>query len=172
MIAKALAVAAATTGFAAFSVCTAAADTPRFPDISAYTPVNVADYSIDTTTPGMPNSQIYFVTPDGVICNISSLQAQCSGNNLPSIPPAASDPSRSLNRVNWIGTLTGLKQTTEGAVPNPLNGQDIKTLLPLHSIAAFGAICGVDDRGTTACKDSKGRGFVLSAQGSGWSPKV
>lgn len=121
----------------------------------------------------MPSSEIYFATPDGVICNITAVQAQCSGNNLPAIPPAVSDPSRNFNRVNWIGTASGLKQTNEGAVPNPLNGQTIKTLPPLHSISAFGALCGVDDKGTTACKDSRGgRGFVLSPQGSGWLPKV
>jgi hypothetical protein len=172
MIAKAFAVVTATAGFTALSVCTAQADTPRFPDLAADTPVNIEDYGIDTTTPGMPSSEIYFVTPDGVICNITATQAQCSGNNLPAIPPAVSDPSRNLNRVNWIGTVTGLKQTTEGAIPNPFNGQTIKTLPPRHSIAAYGSICGVDDRGTTACKDSKGRGFVLSPQGSGWLPKV
>ncbi|MCV7358930.1 hypothetical protein [Mycolicibacterium fluoranthenivorans] len=172
MIAKALAVAAATTGLVALSVCTALADTPRFPDMTAYAPVDILDYAIDTTTPGMPSSEIYFATPDGVICNITAVQAQCSGNNLPAIPPAVSDPSRNFNRVNWIGTASGLKQTNEGAVPNPLNGQTIKTLPPLHSISAFGALCGVDDKGTTACKDSRGRGFVLSPQGSGWLPKV
>ena len=172
MIAKALSVSALATGVAAVSVCTAYANPPQFPDLSGYAPVNIADYRIDTTTPGQPSTDTYFITPDGVICNFTSVQAQCSGNNLPAIPPAVSEPARNLNRVNWIGTVTGLKQTTEGAVPSVLNGQAIKTLPPFHSISVFGAVCGVDDKGTTACKDSKGRGFVLSPQGSGWLPKV
>ncbi len=54
MIAKALAVAAATTGLVALSVCTALADTPRFPDMTAYAPVDILDYAIDTTRPACP----------------------------------------------------------------------------------------------------------------------
>lgn len=148
------------------------ADIPTFPDFSSYVPVDIADYRIDTTTPGMPSSGTYFVTPDGVVCEFTTLQAQCRGNNLPAIVPAASDPSRGLNRVNWIGTLTGLKQTNEGATQNPINGQSIQTLPPLHSITVGGAVCGVDDAGTTACKDKQGRGFILSPTWSGWLPKV
>ncbi|QCR71458.1 hypothetical protein FCV17_06315 [Mycobacterium avium subsp. hominissuis] len=34
------------------------------------------------------------------------------------------------------------------------------------------SICGVDNSGTTACKDPQGRGFVLSPHGSGWLPHV
>jgi hypothetical protein len=172
MIAKALAVTAVTCGVTAFGVGAASASPPIFPDLSGYTPVNISDYRIDTTTPGHPSSGTYFVTPDGVICNFSSLQPQCRGNNFPAVPPAASDPARGLNRVNWIGTVTGLKQTNEGSPVNPVNGQPIKTLPPFHSITVGGAICGVDDKGTTACKDAQGGGFVLSPQGSGWLPKV
>ena len=172
MIAKALAVAAATTGVVALSVGTSSAAPPNFPDLSGYTPVNIADYRVDTTTPGHPSSGTYFVTPDGVICNFSSLQPQCRGNNFPAVPPAASDPARGLNRANWIGTVTGLKQTNEGTPTNVVNGHPIKTLPPLHSITVGSAVCGVDDAGMTACKDSQGRAFVLSPQGSGWLPKV
>ncbi|MGC7358062.1 hypothetical protein RA989_19565, partial [Mycobacteroides abscessus subsp. massiliense] len=46
------------------------------------------------------------------------------------------------------------------------------TLPAYHSITVNGVICGVDDKGTTACKDPQGRGFVLSKQGSGWIPKI
>lgn len=147
-------------------------DTPQFPDLSGYTPVDIADYRIDTTTPGHPSSGTYFVTPDGVVCDFSTLQAQCSGNNLPAIPAAASDPARGLNRVNWIGTTTGLKQTNEGPVGYTVHDQLLKSLPPFHSISVSGSICGVDDKGTTACRDAKGRGFILSPTWSGWLPKV
>ncbi|MBS9535178.1 hypothetical protein KIH27_16445 [Mycobacterium sp. M1] len=53
-----------------------------------------------------------------------------------------------------------------------IHDQPIKTLPPFHSIALGGVICGVDDAGTTACKDPQGRGFVLSPKGSGWLPHV
>ncbi|MGJ6125535.1 hypothetical protein QN239_23465 [Mycolicibacterium sp. Y3] len=172
MIAKALAVAAVTSGVAVLSAGISSANPPAFPDLSGYTPVDIADYRIDTTTPGHSSSGTYFATPDGVICNFSSLQPQCRGNNFPAVPPAASDPARGLNRANWIGTVTGLKQTNEGTPTNTFNGQAIKTLPPLHSITVGGAVCGVDDHGTTACKDSQGRGFILSPEWSGWLPKV
>lgn len=148
------------------------ADPPPFPALGGYAPVNIADYRIDTTTPGHPSSGTYFLTPDGVVCNFSSLQPQCRGNNLPAIPPAASEPSKGLNRSNWIGTVTGLKQTNEGSPTDTFNGQPIKTLPPLHSITIGSAICGVDNQGTTACKDAQGRGFILSPAWSGWLPKV
>ncbi|MHA3022953.1 hypothetical protein ACXPWS_22175 [Mycobacterium sp. BMJ-28] len=148
------------------------ADTPQLPDFGTYTSVDIADYRIDTTTPGHPSSGTYFKTPDGIVCNFSSLQAQCRGNNFPAVPPATSDPSRNLNRVNWIGTVTGLKQTNEGPVGDLVHGQPIKTLPPFHSISVFGAVCGVDDARTTACKDSKGRGFILSPAWSGWLPNA
>jgi hypothetical protein len=157
---------------AGLSAALAHADPARFPDMSGYTSVNIADYRIDTTTPGHPSSGTYFVTPDGVICNFSTVQAQCSGNNLPGVPPAVSQPADGNSAVNWIGTRTGLKQTNDSPVPNPFNGQQIKVLPPFHSITVSGMICGVDDKSTTACKDSQGRGFILSPSWSGWLPKV
>ncbi len=150
----------------------ARADSPKFPDLDAFTPVDIADYLIDTTSPGHPSSGTYFVTPEGVVCNFTSLQVQCRSNNFPSIPPAVSDPVRNLNRINWIGTVTGLKQTNEGPVGTTVHGQLLKTLPPLHSISVFGATCGVDDAGTTSCKDSNGHGFILSPTWSGWLPHV
>ncbi|WP_155769503.1 hypothetical protein [Mycobacterium asiaticum] len=164
---KALALAVGAVLAAALSACTAHAEPSKFPDISRYTPVNIADYRINTTTPGHPSSEIYFLTPDGITCNFPIGAAQCSGNNLPAIPPASG-----LNEVNWIGTDTGLKKTTEGPISGVVHGQQVKTLPPFHSITLSGVICGVDDAKMTACKDAQGRGFVLSPAGSGWLPKV
>lgn len=43
---------------AAFSIaCTAHADLPKFPDLSADAPVNVRDYTIDVPNPGRPPFQ-------------------------------------------------------------------------------------------------------------------
>lgn len=146
---------------------------PKFPDIDRYTPVDFDDYAIDTTTPGMPSSGVYFRTPDGIICNFTLEQAQCVGNNFPAVPPLKTDPSRGLNGSNWIGTWTKLKPTSGSGFPDGIvHDQPVKTLPPMHSIAFYGMICGVDDARTTACKDSKGRGFILSPAWSGWLPKV
>lgn len=143
------------------------ADQAQFPDLSRYIPVDVAEYSVDASTPGIPATRVFFLTPDGITCSFLSGQAQCLGNNFPRIPPAtpASDGS---GRLNWIGTSSRLQQTTPSG-PEP---SGVKTLPPLHSITVNGTICGVDNSGTTACKDSQGHGFVLSPHGSAWLPHV
>ncbi|BBY13128.1 hypothetical protein [Mycobacterium marseillense] len=149
------------------------ADPPYFPDLSADAPVNVRDYAIDVPNPGRPPlPTVYFLTPDGIICSFIANEALCRGNNLPAIPPAPSNPAAGITGVNWIGTTSGLKQTNEGEQSKVIGGQPIKTLPPLHSITVDGIICGVDNSGTTACKDPQGRGFVLSPHGSGWLPHV
>lgn len=173
MIAKTLAVVAVTAGTAMLSVVSANAGPPKFPDLNGYAPVNVADYTLDATTPGMPSSKIVFLTPDGIPCNFVIDQAQCTGNNFPAVPPVKSDPSRGIDGTNWVGTSTGLQQTSNPSITgNTFRGQPIKTLPPFHSISLFGMICGVDDARTTACKDAQGRGFILSPSWSGWLPKV
>lgn len=149
------------------------AEPPKFPDLSTDSPVNVRDYTIDVPNPGRPPlPTVYFLTPDGVVCNYTPDQAQCTGNNLPAVPPAPSNPNAGITGVNWIGTTTGLKQTNEGEPSRVIDGQPVKTLPAGHSITVNGIICGVDNAGTTACKDAQGRGFVLSPKGSGWLPHV
>jgi hypothetical protein len=167
MITKAFASAATAMVVAVISACNAHAEPPRFPDFGGYTPVNVADYEVNASTPGIPATEVFFVTPDGINCSFQSGQAQCTGNNFPGIPPAAPTPSGS-SRVNWIGTESGLQQIA----PSAGAPTGVKTLAPLHSITVDGAICGVDNTGTTACKDPQGHGFVLSPHGSGWLPHV
>lgn len=168
MITKAFAAALAAPAITAvLGACTAHADPPAFPDVASYAPVNVADYELDASTPGIPAAQVFFVTPDGVNCNFQSGQAQCTGNDLPGIP-AAAPTSKGSVRTNWIGTRTRLQQIApSGGAPN-----GVRTLPPLHSITVDGVICGVDNAGTTACKDPEGHGFVLSTHGSGWLPHV
>jgi len=141
--------------------------------MTGYAPVDVAEYRIDTTSPGHASSAIYFLTPDGIACNFRSGGAQCTGNNFPAIPPAPSNPSSGLKLVNWIGTSTKLQQTNNPiASDGRALGQQIRTLPPFHTLTVDGATCGVDDKKMAACKDSQGRGFVLSPAWSGWIPKV
>ena len=149
--------------------CTAHADPPAFPDISGYTPVNVADYTIGLPNTGRaPLDTVYFLTPDGITCDFFSGEAQCTGNNFPALPPATA-----ASNVNAVGTTSGLGQTSDPIAANgQVYGHSLNTLPPLHSIAVNGVICGVDNGGTTACKDPQGRGFVLSPHGSGWLPHV
>lgn len=169
MIAKTLAVAVGIIGAAVTSACAARADAPAFPDISGYTPVTVQDYTIGLPNTGRaPLDTVYFLTPDGITCDFFSGEAQCTGNNFPAIPPAAEAGS-----VNSIGTASGLGQTNDPiAANNQAYGRPLHTLPPMHSITVNGVVCGVDNAGTTACKDPQGRGFVLSSHGSGWLPHV
>ncbi|MUM06116.1 hypothetical protein B5P44_15160 [Mycobacterium sp. CBMA 213] len=138
------------------------ADAPTFPDMSRYVAVNSADYEVDASTPGIHATKVVFLTPDGITCDFMTPPAAiCTGNNFPSVPPAAIG-------VNSIGTDYGLTPVGSG-IPQTNN---LKTLPPFHTITANGVTCGVDDAHTTACKDSQGHGFVLSHKGSGWLPHV
>jgi len=133
------------------------ADTPQFPDFSKYAAVDVAEYQVDASTPGHPGSQVVFLTPDGITCAFSlPSSAGCTGNNFPSVPPAKSG-------VNSISTDSQLDTTNA-----PIAAAAARVLPPLHTITVDGVVCGVDDARTTACRDARGRGFVLSPNGSGW----
>lgn len=152
--------------------CTAAgADPLSFPDLNGYTPVNAGDYTLTYPNSGRSTrlQLVAFMTPDGVACTFGNPpSAGCMGNNLPGIPPAAPAPN-GAPRVNSISTGSAPRPT---GTPLDTNGQQLKTLPPFHSISVDDVICGVDNSGTTACKDPQGRGFVLSPHGSGWLPHV
>jgi hypothetical protein len=165
--AKTLTMIAGVLGAAVVSACTAHSEPSKFPDINGYTPVNIADYRIDTTTPGMPSSQVFFLTPDGIPCTFSSGTGGCKGENLPGVPAEDKNP------YTYIDTASGIQPARSTSyVNNTIRGQQIRTLPPFHSITVSGVTCGVDDKGMTACKDPQGRGFVLSPQWSGWLPQV
>lgn len=147
------------------------ADTPKFPDLSGYTPVNTQDYAIAFDNPGrQPTMTDYFLTPSGVVCVIDDGGAACFGNNLPSVP-ALEDPN---SRVSYIDTQKGLYQSSNPGYVNgtTIRGQQIHTLPAAHSITVEGTVCGVSNSGTTACKDPQGRGFIVSPSWTGWLPKV
>jgi hypothetical protein len=147
---------------------------PQFPDLARYTPVNATDYLIALPSPGRAvSNQTYFLTPDGITCGFLSESAGCTGNNFPNIPPLAADPASGAEGENSIATDSGLSTTNAPiASDGKVQGHQIKTLPPLHSITVNGVICGVDDAHTAACKDAQGRGFVLSPHGSAWLPHV
>ena len=111
---------------------------------------------------GHPGTQVVFLTPDGITCAFSApASASCTGNTFPAVSAAESG-------VNSIGTDTPL-DTTNAPIAH---SRTTKTLPPFHTITVDGVVCGVDDARTTACKDTRGRGFVLSPNGSGWLPHV
>jgi hypothetical protein len=171
------------------SACNATADPPApsptdpsapgstrpFPDMSNYSAVNPDEYKWETDNPGRPTklTTYGFNTPDGVRCTFGqSSSASCAGINLPGIPPAVCDPVQRVFRYNTISTSQGVQQWPQSrptCTSNPSRG---KVLPPFHTLTVYGVTCGVDDKGTTACKDPQGRGFVLSPSWSGWLPKV
>lgn len=172
------------------SACTATADPPtpttttdtdspsgtsKFPDWSDYTPVNPEDYAQQLDNPGRPNKRTdyFFATPDGVRCLFGQpAAAACNGNNLPGIPPAICDPGQHIFQQNSISTSRGVQQTSLSGPPCAVSTSLGKLLPPFHTLTVYGVTCGVDDAGTTACKDPQGRGFVLSPSWSGWIPKI
>jgi hypothetical protein len=144
------------------------AEPVNFPDLAKYAPVNAQDYTIALPNPGRaPDKEVFFLTPDEVPCALLSDSAGCKGDHLPGVQ------DKDKNPYTYISTDTGLQPATSSAYSNgAIQGHQIKTLPPLHSITVSGVICGVDDAHTTACKDAQGRGFVLSPRGSTWLPHV
>lgn len=166
------AVAAAVSLGTAIHLPNAQADIPAFPDLSGYTPVNVQDYAIALPNPGRtPIEDVAFVTPEGVQCSFlpgvggTQGSAGCTSDHFPG---AVTD-----GPYAYIDTISGIQ--TAGSTPyadGSVQGHKISVLPPFHSISVEGMICGVDDNGTTACKDPQGRGFILSSSWSGWLPKI
>jgi hypothetical protein len=140
--------------------------------MSGWTAVNVKDFEVDTTTPGRPSTGTYFLTPDGIICGFATFPpaAGCTAEQLPGVPPLT-EPKPGL--FQSIATDRPPK-TTNGSIgqDGKVHGNPVNTLPPFHTITVDGTTCGVDDAGTTACKDADGRGFVLSPNGSSWLSKV
>lgn len=163
--------AAATSAAALLAIlcaCHAHVEPPKFPDVNAYKAVNVDEYVILLPNVGRePNKRVYFVAPDGVRCSFLMDSAGSTGDNIPGVT------AKDKNPYTYVSTGSGVQPS--GSTPfvdGKIQGHELKTLPPLHSITVEGAICGVDDAGTTACKDAEGRGFVLSKLGSTWFPKV
>jgi len=173
------------TTVALLSACTATAEPPtptnpatsdqagKFPDMSSYTAANPDDYLRQYETPGRPNATMTaynFATPDGIRCSFDkSASAGCTGNNFPGVHPLECDPSNRQYEVNAISTGRDIWQATDTSCDKPTTS---RMLPPFHTLTVYGVTCGVDDKGTTACKDPRGHGFVLSPSWSGWIPKI
>ena len=146
-----------------------------FPSMSGYTPVNPDDYKSELDNPGRPTklTTYDFTTPDGVQCTFGQpASGSCGGNNLPSVPPATCDPVHGIYRYNSISTSQGVRQWPRADMNCENKAPTGKLLPPFHPLTVYGVTCGVDDKKTTACKDSQGRGFVLSPSWSGWLPHI
>lgn len=111
-----------------------------------------------------PLSTEYFRTPESITCDYFSGEAQYF---------PFSRLLLGTSNANFVGTSSGLSQTNDPIAYNgQIYGQSLKTVPPLHSIIVDGVLCGVDDSGTTACKDLRGHGFALSPHDSGWLTHV
>jgi hypothetical protein len=171
-IPKALALLAVVTWLVASGLPQSSADSPRFPDLGSYTPVNVGDYTVELPNPGRaPIEDVVFMTPGGVPCGFlpgaggTQGTVGCTSDRFPGV--------NTEGPYTYIDTALGVQNA--GSTPysdGSIQDHKISVLPPFHSIAFAGMICGVDDKDTTACKDSQRRGFVLSPAWSGWLPKA
>lgn len=162
-----LTAAASVISVTAMSACTQSHADPTFPDPSGYQRVNVFDYGIELPNPQRdPTTAIYFLTPEGIPCNFHTGSVECIGN-IPGVPDSDKNPFTSVSTDSGIRAATTTPYS-DGSV----QGHPLKPLPPLQALAAGGTFCGVDSSGATACKDSRGRGFVISQQGTRWLPHV
>ena len=170
MLSKTIAVASGIVITGTITACAANAEPPSFPDLSKYSSVNAAEYTIELPNTGGPSiPMVYFVTPDGITCEFSSPNAVCTGNNFPGVT-SPTQPSSGGPRVNAIGTDRGLRTTTDPISTDP--NRPYKALPPMHSITVDGTTCVVDAARMTACRNGRGEGFTLSPSWSGWSAHI
>lgn len=90
MLTRALCTAIVILTTSLLTACDGHAEPLKFPDLSGYTPVDIANYEIAFDNPGrQPTRTDYFLSPDGVVCLIDNGGAACLGNNLPGVAPVA-----------------------------------------------------------------------------------
>jgi hypothetical protein len=143
------------------------ADPPPFPNLDSFAPVRAQDFSVRLPLhPHDPTSTLYFVTPQGVACNFLTGSVACAGN-VPGVAPADASPFTAVSTANGVQAVASTPYSN-----GTIEGLPIQPLPSAHSLAGGGSICGVDNTGTTACKDSKRRGFVISPRGTAWLPNV
>lgn len=124
MLARSFAAALSATATALLTACAAQAGPPAFPDLSKYTPVNPAEYTIELANTGGPSIPVvYFVTPDGIPCTFTDGSAGCIGDNLPGIQ------SKDKNPYTYVDTVSGIQRAgSTQFVNNSVHGTPIKQL--------------------------------------------
>lgn len=163
-VSRRIMIAVAATSLIATCACTKSHADSVFPHPSGYPRVNVFDYGIALPNPPHdPTNAIYFLTPEGIPCNFHTGSVAC----IPGVPDNAKNPYTSVSTGSGIQAATSTPYS-DGSI----QGHPLKALPPQQALAAGGTFCGVDASGATACKDSQGRGFVISQQGTRWLPHV
>jgi hypothetical protein len=123
---------------------------PPLPDVTAYMPMNAADYTVNG------GKWYAFAGPPGVVCVIDSFSGEygCSGP-LPGV-------AEGVNLVSG-GPAGAPKFSTTTAPPYAAAG--VPRALPPNRRLSFRQIfCGVDDAGVVTCMNSQDKtGFVIGA---------
>lgn len=142
---------AVAAGAALVGAATAAAEpvtAPTVPDVSAYTPVNPADYTVNG------GKWLGFAGPPGVVCTLDVLKGDfgCSGP-LPGAPEG-------VNLVS--GGPSGAPKFSTTATPPYAAAGPVRPLPPNTRLTFRQLFCGVDDAGVVACVNAVEKtGFLV-----------
>jgi hypothetical protein len=124
-----------------------------FPDMSGYTEAEHAPYQVN----GPPSSGASLLTPDGMTCWLSSYPMP----EYASVSCFGSRPDQGPGI--WDVDATREEQGTVVQQPNPPTDLHPAPLPPMHVLHYEPDVfCGVDDKGTTACRVGE-HGFVLTS---------
>ncbi len=126
---------------------------PPLPDVTAYMPMNAADYTVNS------GKWYAFAGPPGVVCILNSLSGEygCSGP-LPGAPDGANLVSAGLSGAPKFSTTDSPPYAAAGVV---------KALPPNRRLSFRQIFCGVDDAGTVTCLNTQEKvGFSVGPGGS------
>ena len=143
-----------TVSAALLGPATAAAEpdtAPTVPGVSAYVPVNPADYSVNG------GKWLGFAGPPGVVCILDVLRGEfgCSGP-LPGAPEG-------VNLVS--GGPTGMPTFSTTDTPPYAAAGAVRRLPPNTRLTFRQLFCGVDDAGVVACVNTAERtGFLVGPE--------
>lgn len=137
------------------STTTPAPAGPDFPDLSGFTTVDANQYYESRPYFG----GILFATPDGQSCDNNAMNSLDDPN---AVVLTCTGPRPDRGPGNWkVRVATDKAATIEQASSQPPEGAPYKPLPAQHRIEYRGILCGVDGKGTTACRLGE-HGFVLT----------
>lgn len=156
MLLRALVTTAVSAAIGVLAAPVAAADPaapPPLPDVTAYMPMNPADYTVNG------GKWYAFAGPPGVVCILNSLSGEygCSGP-LPGAPEGANLVSAGPSGPPKFSTTDSPAYAAAGVV---------KGLPPNRRLSFRQIFCGMDDAGTVTCMNTQEKvGFVVGPTGS------
>jgi hypothetical protein len=137
------------------TAATAPAGATDFPDFDGFEAVDANQFYQSRPYFG----GVLFATPNGMSCDNNAMNSLDDPN---AVVLSCTGPRPDRGPGNWkVRVATDKAATIEQGSSKPPEGGPYKLLPARHTISYQGILCGVDDKGTTACRVGD-HGFILA----------